>query len=99
MQLRIRVIGLILGLAFLVLAGRLWYLQIAQGSEYRIKSENNRLRTIRALAPRGQILDRKGRLLATTRPQISVAVTTSELKDPETVLQRLAEILGTTQMR
>ncbi len=97
MQKRIRASGLALAFVFLVLAGRLWYVQIAQGDRYREESESNRTRVIRAMAPRGQLLDRKGRVLATSRPQISVCVIPSELVKPDETLNRLAGILGITR--
>jgi penicillin-binding protein 2 len=58
---------LISGLMFGAVGSRLAYLQIAQGELYREKAENNRIRTIPKLPVRGNLLDRKGRMLATTK--------------------------------
>ncbi len=52
---------------FLILGSRLWQLQIARSEEYDAKAENNRVRTVPILAPRGKIYDREGRLLETQR--------------------------------
>ncbi|MGF1539986.1 MAG: penicillin-binding protein 2 [Pleurocapsa sp.] len=46
---------------------RLSYLQLEQGTANRLKAEDNRIRTIPKPPVRGNILDRKGRILATTR--------------------------------
>ncbi len=56
---------------FLVLGGRLWQLQIARGEEYDAKAENNRVRAVPILAPRGKIYDREGRLLVDNYPSFS----------------------------
>lgn len=55
-------------LVFLILIYRLVQLQVVQGVEYREKSEDNRIRFVEMLAPRGVIRDRKGRLLVSNRP-------------------------------
>lgn len=96
-QMRIRIVIWGLIVAFICLATRLWYVQVAKGDFYRQQSENNRTRIIRARAPRGQILDRNGHLLASTRPQIAVSVIQSELIHPDEELDRLAVILHTTR--
>src|SRR5207248_9375683 len=56
---------------FLILGSRLWQLQIARGEEYDAKAENNRVRTVPILAPRGKIYDREGRLLVDNYPSFS----------------------------
>ncbi|HZE19582.1 MAG TPA: hypothetical protein VE402_05625, partial [Candidatus Angelobacter sp.] len=43
---------------------RLFVLQVLEGSKYRELSEENRIRVEVLVAPRGEIRDRKGRLLA-----------------------------------
>ncbi len=62
---------LIMILISLVLLGgigsRLVYLQLFQGEVYREKAENNRIRIVPKPPVRGNIFDRKGRVLASTR--------------------------------
>ena len=65
---RLTMLRFVLLAAGLLFAGRLVYLQVLQGSALREKSEHNRLRWVRVSAPRGQILDRKGRDIATNIP-------------------------------
>ncbi|MBK6909596.1 MAG: penicillin-binding protein 2 [bacterium] len=55
-------------LVFAVLIYRLVQLQVVQGPEYRAKSEDNRIRFVEMLAPRGVIRDRHGYLLVSNRP-------------------------------
>ncbi len=57
-------IRLTLACIFLILAGRVFYLQIVQGSIFRELSDSNRIRSQSLLAPRGLILDRNGQTLA-----------------------------------
>lgn len=46
---------------FLLLAYGLWRLQVSQSSMYATLAEQNRIRKVDILAPRGKILDRNGR--------------------------------------
>ncbi|MEA5533331.1 penicillin-binding protein 2 [Crocosphaera sp. XPORK-15E] len=49
------------------IGARLAFLQILQGQTYREKAENNRIRIVPKPPVRGNIFDRKGRVLASTR--------------------------------
>jgi len=77
----------------LILASRLWYLQILNGKDFRERSNSNRTKTISTIAPRGNILDRTGRLLVTNRPCFNVVWLRPDRKDSHRVLKRLASIL------
>jgi penicillin-binding protein 2 len=60
---------------FLAILGRLFYLQVIQGdSFYRVTSDSI-VRTELLPAVRGQIRDRKGKVLATVRPSYNLYVT------------------------
>ncbi len=61
-------ISVIFSLLLVVLVGRAWVLQAAQGEEYARKSEANRLRQTVLFADRGAILDRRGEKLAWNAP-------------------------------
>ena len=65
---RLGVIAAGIILAFSIFAVRLFQLQIVDGATLRSRSEQNFVRTVRLDAPRGEIVDREGRILATTRP-------------------------------
>ncbi len=63
-------IPIILVISLLLFGGigwRLSYLQLEQGNANRIKAEANRVRILPKPPVRGSILDRKGKILATTR--------------------------------
>jgi penicillin-binding protein 2 len=61
LALRLGVLGAVVLFAFAVLFFRLWALQVLSGEQYLSAARNNQLRTIRIEAPRGPILDDRGR--------------------------------------
>jgi penicillin-binding protein 2 len=80
-------------LAFAVFAVRLFQLQIIESDDLRLRSERNSVRAVRLEAPRGDVLDREGRVLATTRPAFGLQVIPNDLLDPETTFAALALLL------
>lgn len=58
---------------------RLASLTIAQGDYYRDLSDNKRLKEVYVTAPRGEIRDRNGRLLAGNKPSFTVQLLKDEL--------------------
>ncbi len=76
-----------------VIIMRLWYLQISNGEEYESRAYDNRVRIRQLAAPRGHILDRKGREIVTNRPSFNVALIQEDSHDLGDVLKRLAPIL------
>jgi penicillin-binding protein 2 len=83
-------------LIFLVLAARLWQLQIIQGSEYVLKAERNRIRTIELIAPRGTISDRNNIPLVDNRPSFDVLLYREAMKDKSATIRFLVEKLSMT---
>lgn len=57
-------VGIIFFIAVIVFAGRLWSLQIINGNDYALQSENNRLHHTLVFADRGVIFDRRGEVVA-----------------------------------
>ncbi|MBL0226687.1 MAG: penicillin-binding protein 2 [Geobacteraceae bacterium] len=91
---RILVISFVVGAIFFVLLLRLWHLQILSSEDYRSMSENNRLRFVPVAASRGAIMDRTGKVLVSNRPSFSLAVIPQEVKDKDSLFDRLARLLG-----
>jgi penicillin-binding protein 2 len=90
---RIRILqGIGLALFFLLL-GRLYWLQVVKYEELRTLSENNRIRIRVVRAPRGVILDRRGRPVAETQASFDLIVTPVDVKAIEGELQLLSEVL------
>ena len=79
---------------FAVLVARLWYLQIQQGPVYSRLADNNRVRYLEVAAPRGNILDRKGREIVTNRPSFNVVWVREDNRLDDELLKKMARILG-----
>jgi penicillin-binding protein 2 len=71
---RIPFVAAIIILSFAVFFGRLFQLQLIQTDDLRQRSQSNYVRTLRLEAPRGDILDREGRVLAATRPAFGLQI-------------------------
>jgi penicillin-binding protein 2 len=71
---------IILGI-FLVLAYGLWRLQVMQSGYYSLAAERNRIRNVPVLAPRGQILDREGRIIVDNYPSFSALLLRDSARD------------------
>jgi penicillin-binding protein 2 len=80
---------------FLILLGRLWFLQFIEVDQLKEMSENNRLRFIPVAASRGSLLDRNGKVLVNNTPSYSLAVIPNEVKDRDGLLDTLTRILKT----
>lgn len=79
--------------AFALLLVRLYWLQVVQFDHFRTLSENNRLRIRTIRAPRGPILDRKGRAIADTQASFDLICTPVDVADLEGELRLLGEIV------
>src|SRR5436190_5742247 len=60
-RLRLVVLRVLVVSLLLTLFGRLWYLQVLAGPEYQRAASDNQVRNIITTAPRGQIVDDRGR--------------------------------------
>jgi penicillin-binding protein 2 len=83
---------------FSVLVFRLFELQILRGEAFQAQAEANSARFIPIPARRGDILDRHGRVLATSRPVFVVSLDAYGLAEADKVIRRLAEMLGDPQI-
>ncbi len=81
-------------LIFAILAARLWQLQIIKGSEYALRAERNRIRTIKLVAPRGTITDRYNVPLVENRPSFNVVLYREWMEDREKTMGFVSERLG-----
>jgi len=97
-RLRLVVLRVLVISLLATLLGRLWYLQVLAGPQYQQAAADNQVRDIVAAAPRGAILDDKGKRWATNRTALVVSVDRVKLlrqKDEgEAVLGRLSKLLG-----
>lgn len=77
----------------LYLIGRLVYLMVFDAEYYQKKAEDLHERERDIKAARGEIVDRNGVILATNRTVCTISVIHSQIRDPETVIAKLAELL------
>jgi penicillin-binding protein 2 len=105
MRLRI-MLGLML-LGLMLLAGKMWHVQVVDASQYRTSLDRQSIRRVRIPGTRGTITDRNGILLAANRPSYCIAVYIEELRCPgpwtntanriDQVITSLAGQLGLTK--
>ncbi len=87
--------GAVATLAFAVLLGRLYYLQILHGEEYKERADENFVKELRVPADRGLLIDRNHHVLVDSRPSYDVTLTPyfCGKRCPE-VLTQLGELLS-----
>ncbi len=81
-------------LALIVLCMRLFDLQILKGDDMRKLSEQNRVRVKKILAPRGMVYDRKGTVVADTRPSFNLYLIREDIHDFNQTVDGLAKLLN-----
>lgn len=94
---RFQVVVALVVAAFIILALRLWYLQLIRGEYYRTLSENNRVRVENIPPPRGTIFDRHGTVLVDIRPGFNLAIIPEDVEDMDETLAQLSQVLGYDQ--
>jgi penicillin-binding protein 2 len=80
-------------IAFLILFGRFFYLQVVKHDYYITRSEENRISLVPIVPNRGVITDRKGVVLARNYSAFTLEVTPSKVPDLEHTIDRLATIV------
>ncbi|MGE0527422.1 MAG: penicillin-binding protein 2 [Bdellovibrionales bacterium] len=80
-------------IATLLITGRLWFLQIIQGTELRQFSEKNRVKETKLPAPRGLFLDRENRVLVDNLPGFGASISPQYAKRLEETAEVVGEIL------
>ena len=88
--------ALAVGIIFLVILARLWYMQLLQGEYFRRLSENNRIRLVDLAPSRGLIYDAKGKLLADNRPSFTLVAIPEDVADWDALGRRLESLVGIT---
>ncbi len=98
MALRVAIVSGIAVALFSVIFFRLWYLQVLSGEQYVQQANANRVRDLPIPAPRGEILDREGKALVSSRTTNAVQIVPSALPPPGkprlALYRRLGALLG-----
>ncbi|KAA0269776.1 MAG: hypothetical protein EDQ89_10650, partial [Acidobacteria bacterium] len=100
---RVAVIGGIAVVAFAAIVFRLWLLEVLSGETYLKEANANRVREVKIPAPRGDILDRAGRVLVDNKTVLSLQVEPSQLPrmtEPRNrELRKVARVAGMSYAR
>jgi penicillin-binding protein 2 len=103
LALRVAVLGGLAMAMFAIIFFRLWYLQVLTGEQYVQQANANRVRDLPIQAPRGEILDREGQPIVTSRVTNAVQIVPSALPPaghPRLALyRRLGALLGMSAQR
>ncbi|MBC7269923.1 MAG: penicillin-binding protein 2 [Streptomyces sp.] len=97
-QTRLVIVQILVLSLLATLGGRLWYLQIREGSEYAKEASGNHVQQVVQPAVRGSILDARGVALADNETRLVVSASRTDLlkmkDDGKAVLTKLAGVLG-----
>ncbi|MDM7951426.1 penicillin-binding protein 2 [Hydrogenophaga sp.] len=90
---RVLVAGLLVLIAFGLVAARMVYLQVLRHDDLLAQAESNRTAVLPVVPNRGQILDRKGRVLATNFSAYTLEITPSQVDDLDTTIDELTQVV------
>ncbi len=101
LNLRIAILGAVVVAAVAMVVLRLWSLQILSGEHYRALAKDHGILDVRVHPPRGEILDRNGKVLVDNRTVMSLELRPSDLPSDRSErrheLARLGDLLGLSQ--
>ena len=92
-RLRVLVAGLVIFLAFVLVAARLVYLQVVRHDDLNEQAETNRTAVVPIVPNRGLILDRNGVVLATNYSAYTLEITPSRVADLEQTIEALSRLV------
>src|SRR5579859_3227602 len=88
------VVSACLGVWALGIESRLAYLQVVRHADLEARAERQQMRTIDAPAMRGDVVDRHGRMLATSVDADTVYAVPTEIGDAAAAAAKLCDALG-----
>ena len=101
LNLRIAILGAVVVVAIATVLLRLWSLQILDGQHYRALANDHGVLDVRVHPPRGDILDRNGKVLVDNRTVMTLQLRPSDLPSDRGVrrseLSKLGDLLGLSQ--
>ena len=93
-ELRLYVVQWLVLVIFVVLGTRFYVLQVTRHEDFSQRAENNRIREIPILAPRGAIYDRNGKLLVDNTPAFNITLSPEYVTNLDDTIRALVENLG-----
>ena len=80
-------------LAFIVIVGRLYYLQVFEADKYKMMSEENRISTRFLVPPRGTIYDRNGEIIARNEHNFQAVLIVEQTVDVAKSLEAFKKVI------
>jgi cell division protein FtsI (penicillin-binding protein 3) len=93
-RLRAYLTGVVVTAGLSGVAWRAWALQVGDGDRYRAIAAKQHALTVALPAPRGQIIDARGRQLAISADTDSIWADPREIRDVTDTAERIAKLLG-----
>ena len=90
-QTKLTAVQYVILVVFLVLSYGLWTLQVRKNDEYIVRAEQNRIRRVPILAPRGKLLDRNGEIIVDNYPSFSALLLRDQKVDLTADAQKIAD--------
>jgi len=90
---RVGLAGLAVFAAFVLLAARLFHLQVVQHDYYSTRAEDNRISLVPIVPNRGVIVDRQGTVLARNYSAFTLEITPSRVDDLEATIDGLSKLI------
>ena len=90
-QTKLTAVQYVILVVFLVLSYGLWTLQVRKNDEYIVRAEQNRIRRVPILAPRGKLLDRNGEIIVDNYPSFSALLLRDQKVDLNADAQKIAD--------
>ncbi|MBU1913340.1 MAG: penicillin-binding protein 2, partial [Candidatus Omnitrophica bacterium] len=94
---RTKILQIFFTILFFLTGAWLYYLQIIKGPFYSDLSFRNSIRLLNISAPRGNIYDRSGKLIAGNTLSFGVFIVPQETDDIDSEMEKLSEILGVSK--
>ncbi len=95
-QFRLMVAAVFVGVVFLLLISRLFYLQVMQHDYYQLLAEKNRVNIVPVVPHRGVILDRNGVTLASNFAAYTLEITPNQVSDLDALIEELSALVEIT---
>jgi len=92
---RLKTLSVIVTCAFLLLVTGMLYVQVIKGPEYIALARSNRIRIVPIVAPRGDVYDRNGTIIVSSRTRFDCVAIPQEMTDKDRCLSAAARMLGT----
>lgn len=87
------------GVALTALGGRLYYLSVVRGEQYRLRADENRI-SVRLIAPeRGEIFDRNGEKLATNTQDLRILLVPEQTAELDATLAKVQHLVAIDERR